>query len=235
MIGSERKAIRNAKRRRVQECVMRRDVVRILCASLTTADILIAAGTTPSRAADMSYRPNAPYTVNQPLNMYSWAGPYIGGNLGYGWGTVTNNGAEPSGVQGGIQGGYNWQFNQLVVGAEADLQLSGASDTFAAWKFNNPWFGTVRGRAGYAVNNMLFYATGGLAFGTLHATSFGLSESRTSAGWTVGAGAEVGLTQNWSARFEYLYIDLSSSPFALTGVQNGYHANTVRLGVNYRF
>ena len=52
-----------------------------------------------------------------------------------------------------------------MLGAEADIQGSGANDTFAAYKFSNPWFGTVRGRAGYAMNNVLVYATGGLAYG----------------------------------------------------------------------
>ena len=52
---------------------------------------------------------------------------------------------------------------------------------------------------------------------------------------STGTGAEVGLTQNWSARFEYLYVNLSETPFTLTSVQNGYHFSVVRLGVNYRF
>lgn len=214
---------------------MRGKSVRTLSMAFVSAGCLLATGRIPAQAADAYYRPNSPYTVSQPLNMYSWAGPYIGGNLGYGWGSVTSHGARPDGVTGGIQGGYSWQFDQFVLGAEADLQASGASDRFAAWKFSNPWFGTVRGRAGYALNNMLIYATGGLAFGTLQATSFGLSESHTNTGWTAGAGAEVGLAQNWSARLEYLYVDLSSSPFVLTGLQHGYHFSTVRFGVNYRF
>ncbi len=94
-----------------------------------------------------------PYTVTQPLSN-SWMGPYIGGNLGYGWGEVSNNGTNPAGVLGGIQAGYNYQSGQLVVGIEGDLQLTGAEDTFAPWKFSNPWFGTVRGRIGYAFNNI---------------------------------------------------------------------------------
>ena len=52
-----------------------------------------------------------------------------------------------------------------MLGGEADIQLSAADDTFAPWKFSNPWFGTVRGRAGVAINNILFYGTGGLAYG----------------------------------------------------------------------
>src|SRR4029077_6438695 len=105
-----------------------------------------------AEAADL-YAPRAPYTVNQPLNAYSWAGPYLGGNLGYQWGSVSNNPTKPSGFAGGVQAGYNWQNRPRVVGVEGDLQATGADDTFAPWKFSNPWFGTVRGRAGYALNN----------------------------------------------------------------------------------
>jgi outer membrane immunogenic protein len=187
-----------------------------------------------AQAADFPYG-KAPYTVNQPLNMYSWAGPYIGGNLGYQWGSVTNNPTRPNGIDGGVQGGYNWQYGQFVFGGEADLQISGSTDTFAGWKFSNPWFGTVRGRGGYAMNNILFYGTAGLAFGGLNGAAFAISESHITAGWTVGLGAEVGITQNWSAKLEYLYVNLSETPFTLTTVQNGYRFNVVRLGVNYRF
>ena len=62
---------------------------------------LIAAGWTMSaQAADLNYGSRAPYTVNQPLNAYSWAGPYLGGNLGYAWGSVDNNPTKPSGFVG---------------------------------------------------------------------------------------------------------------------------------------
>ena len=66
-----------------------------------------------------------------------------------------------------VSSAYNWQSGQFVYGVEADLQASGADDTFAAYKFSNPWFGTVRGRVGYAFNNILLYGTLGLAFGDL--------------------------------------------------------------------
>ena len=193
----------------------------------------IAVLSASAEAADFAYKA-APYTVSQPL-VYSWAGPYIGGNLGYQWGSITNNPTRPNGIEGGLQGGYNFQYGQWVFGGEADLQLSGATDKFAAWKFSNPWFGTVRGRAGYAMNNILFYGTAGLAFGQLNGQFFTLSESHVTAGWTVGVGAEVGITQNLSAKLEYLYVNLSETPFTLTAMQNGYGFNVVRLGVNYRF
>jgi outer membrane immunogenic protein len=207
-------------------------MTRFVCA----AAALIAAGwTIQADAADLNYGSRAPYTVNQPLNAYSWAGPYIGGNIGYAWGAVDNNWAKPTGFVGGVQAGYNWQQGPWVFGLEGDIQATGADDTFAPWKFSNPWFGTVRGRGGYAFNNILVYGTIGLAFGELRANTFGLTESHTNVGWTAGVGAEVGLTQNWSAKVEYLYVDLASSNFAITGMSNGYSFGTFRAGVNYRF
>jgi outer membrane immunogenic protein len=207
-------------------------MTRFACA----AAALIAAGwTIRADAADLNYGSRAPYTVNQPLNAYSWAGPYIGANLGYAWGSVDNNFAKPTGFVGGVQAGYNWQQGPWVFGLEGDIQATGADDTFAPWKFSNPWFGTVRGRGGYAFNNILVYGTVGLAFGELRANTFGLTESHTNVGWTAGVGAEVGLTQNWSAKVEYLYVDLASNNFAITGMSNGYSFGTFRAGVNYRF
>jgi outer membrane immunogenic protein len=191
---------------------------------------LTAAGWTASaHGADLPY---APYP---PPSGFSWARPYIGGNLGYAWGSVDNNPARPSGFSGGVQAGYNWQTGSWVYGVEGDIQATGADDTFAPWKFSNPWFGTVRGRIGYALNNILFYGTGGLAFGELRGETFGLSESHATAGWTAGVGAEFGFAPNWSTKIEYLYVDLSNSAFTITGRSNGYQFGLVRAGVNYRF
>lgn len=194
--------------------------------------LLFAGG---AEAADLRRPMAQPYAPNAPVGVYSWAGPYLGANIGYQWGQVTNDPTRPSGLLGGIQGGYNWQSGALVFGGELDVQITGAEDTFAPWKFTNPWFGTARARVGYAMNNLLFYGTGGLAFGTLRAETFGLTESRTAVGWTVGVGAEYGITQNWSAKAEYLYVDLSNRDFSITGASNGYEFNVLRLGVNYHF
>ncbi|HEY4403896.1 MAG TPA: outer membrane protein [Xanthobacteraceae bacterium] len=194
--------------------------------------VTIAAGA--AAAADLPR--SSYYTAPAPLSTYSWTGPYLGGNLGYEWGATSNNPTRPSGFAGGVQGGYNWQSGQLVLGGEADLQISGANDTFAPWKFSNPWFGTVRGRAGYAVNNILIYGTAGIALGELQAQSFGLvSENHTNVGWTAGAGVEAGFAPNWSAKVEYLFVDLASNTYALTGTSNGLSASLFRMGVNYHF
>jgi len=202
---------------------------------LGVAALIGASWAASAEAADLPYGSRAPYTVNQPLNYYSWAGPYLGGNLGWAWGSVDNNVTRPSGFVGGAQAGYNFQSGPWVFGIEGDLQATGASDTFAPWKFSNPWFGTVRGRGGYAFNNIFFYGTAGLAFGELIGQTFGVSETHTNVGWTVGLGAEFGLTPNWSAKAEFLFIDLNDSNFTITGLPNGYHFGLLRAGVNYRF
>jgi outer membrane immunogenic protein len=168
---------------------------------------------------------------------YMWQGPYVGGNLGYQWSGINNNPASPNGIAGGVQAGYNVQYGQFVFGGETDLQVTGANDTFAPWKFSNPWFGTLRARAGLAISSVLFYGTAGLAYGTLNMknTLTSVSESHTSTGWAGGVGVEAALTGNWSARAEYLYVDLSSSSFMLDGNSHGIQSNLLRLGVNYRF
>ncbi len=200
--------------------------------AMTVASLTAAAGT--AAAADLP-RSSSPYYPAAPASMYNWSGPYAGLNLGYEWGKVTNSSLEPSGAEGGLQLGYNWQNGQFVFGGETDMQITGADDTFAPYKFSNPWFGTLRGRLGYAMNNILFYGTFGLAYGELNGTLSGLEENKTHVGWAGGAGMEVGMTPNWSARVEYLYMDLSSRAYTITGVTNGFQSNMLRLGVNYHF
>ena len=107
---------------------------------------------------------------------------------------------EPSGILGGVQGGYNWQSGQFVFGGEADIQITGADDTAAPFKFSNPWWGSLRGRGGVAWNSFLFYATAGLAFGEVEGQVGGLTENKTQLGWTAGLGTEVALNPRWSAK-----------------------------------
>jgi outer membrane immunogenic protein len=203
---------------------------RTLLASVAAASLAGAAF-----AADLPRGPTPYYSSPAPATGFSWAGWYVGGNVGYEWANVPGSSANPKGVAGGLQGGYNWQWGQFVLGGETDLQLTGADDTFAPWKFSNPWFGTLRARAGYAMNNILLYGTFGLAYGNLKAENTGASETHTMAGWAGGAGMEVGLTPNWSARVEYLYMDLGNRTFAITGNNLGLHSNYLRFGVNYHF
>ncbi len=201
---------------------------------LGLAAAALMAATSAATAADIPGSVGA-YSAPAAYRPYNWMGPYLGVNLGYEWGSVSRNSTEPSGLAGGLQAGYNWQSGQFVFGGETDLQISAADDVLAPWKFANPWFGTMRARAGFAANNILFYGTGGIAYGTLRGEFLGLSESKASAGWTLGAGMEVGFTPSWSAKVEYLYLDLASRSYSITGTTNGLSANVLRFGVNYRF
>lgn len=199
--------------------------------AMTVASLVAAAGT--ATAADLP-RSSAPYYSPAPA-VYNWGGGYAGLNVGYEWGRITNSSISPSGLEGGLQAGYNWQSGQFVFGGETDIQVTGADDTFAPYKFANPWFGTLRGRVGYAMNNILFYGTFGLAYGQIKGTFAGLDESKTHAGWAGGLGMEVGFTPNWSAKIEYLYMDLSNRAYSITGTTNGFETNMVRFGINYHF
>ena len=201
---------------------------------IVAISVAIATATAGTAAAADLPRGPAPYYYSPPA-VYNWSGFYAGLNLGYQWGKVTNSSIDPSGIAGGGQIGYNWQVGQFVFGAEADIQASAADDTFAPYKFSNPWFGTVRGRAGYAINNVLLYGTFGLAYGNLDAQLGSLEENKTLVGWAGGLGMEVGFTPNWSAKVEYLYMDLGSRAYTITGGDNGLQSSYLRLGVNYHF
>lgn len=140
---------------------------------------------------------------------------------------------------GGAMIGYNWQMESLVLGVEADINYLGFSgdadrdvDGFDVGGINSAshklsfeadWYGTLRGRLGFAADNFLFYGTGGLAYGHLEAESdFRLyddgdevaswkgSADDINWGWTIGAGMEYGI-DNWSLGVEYLFVDLGEA------------------------
>jgi outer membrane immunogenic protein len=115
-----------------------------------------------------------------------------------------------------------------------------------------PWFGTFRGRLGFTpAERWLVYATGGLAYGevdtvdslTVGGTSVVLSTNAIRWGWTVGGGVEAVIRDNWTAKFEYLYIDLGSVTDTLVGIapitpittRSHMTDNIVRVGVNYKW
>jgi outer membrane immunogenic protein len=168
------------------------------------------------------------------------------------------NASTPYDIKGGFGGGtvgYNWQISNWVLGVEGDISKSdikGAGDSAPGYSCSFPggcvsdikWFGTVRGRAGYAAGAWLLYGTGGAAFGRVHTgfsptTTFDGTNNRT--GWTAGAGIEYGFAQHWSAKLEYLHVDLGKD-FQWTTFLNGTDPgltrasfDLVRGGVNYRF
>ncbi|MGC2070107.1 MAG: outer membrane beta-barrel protein [Pseudolabrys sp.] len=187
-----------------------------------------AAGT--AAAADLPRGP-APYYYPPPA-IYNWTGFYAGLNLGYEWGKVTNFSGDPSGIAGGGQLGYNWQVGQFVFGAETDIQVSGADDTFAPWKFSNPWFGTLCGRAGYAINNVLLFASAGLAYGNLTANLAGLEESKTLVGVSEWKLASRLTGQQRSSICTWILVAVPfRSPVSTTDCRQA----NLRFGVNYHF
>jgi outer membrane immunogenic protein len=183
---------------------------------------------------------------------YDWSGGYLGLQAGYGWGdsiqidanNVSTGGYDIEGFVGGVTAGWNHQVDNFVVGVETDLSMSsidGASGAPFAGLYTTDinWFGTGRLRAGFAVDEVLLYATGGLAFGEIEADApfANVKRDKVNLGWTVGAGAEWAATQNLSLKLEYLFVDLGDitipSPVPLTADADENHI--VRMGLNWHF
>jgi outer membrane immunogenic protein len=184
----------------------------------------------------------------------TWTGFYVGVNGGYGWtpnASVLGADFSPSGGFGGGQIGYNWQGafglgSHLVLGVEADIQGSGISDNvgfgFASEENTLNWFGTVRGRIGYAMDRTLIYFTGGFAFGEVESkghflrTPFDVTETQT--GYVLGGGLEYKINPAWSIKGEYQFLSLDASDLNGAGPLNDggtdrSEVHTVRVGLNY--
>jgi outer membrane immunogenic protein len=224
-------------------------MMMLAIASANAADAPIPYGAPPPQYAPPPPAPPPytppPYAAPLPVPQVPclWLGPYVGANLGFQWtssisGLNSSGFTGMSGVTGGIQGGYNWLNGPWVYGVESDFNLSSASGTFAGYQFADPWFGTVRGRAGYAINNVFLYGTAGVAFGVSTVSIGGMSDTSMHMGWTIGAGAEFGLASwglgpNYSVKVEYLYLGLSQGTELPVSVPS--NSNVLRLGVNYHF
>ena len=215
--------------------------MRKLTFALFSSLALLAAGS--ANAADMPVR--GPVQPAMVAPVFSWTGFYIGANVGYGWGdtdrvALFTNFSDMDGILGGVQGGFNYQFagTPFVIGIEADYQWADISSNFV--QVNR--FGTVRGRVGYAWDRFMLYGTGGWAFEANTEVNFGLGllGSRSLDGWTAGAGIEWAFLPNWSAKLEYLHIDLKSDTFfgpnmCPLGCQAGADIDLIRVGLNWRF
>ena len=239
---------------------MGQDMKRVLAVS---AVALLASA--QANAADM-YRPSeGGYKDGPAYATANWAGFYAGVNGGGAWANNKQlvdyyfHGLSPAGGFGGGQIGYNLQgfiHPQLVLGVEADIQGSGISakgaDGALPYKSDLDYFGTVRGRAGYAVDRALVYFTGGFAYGGLRKASqeYAMGDqiqtnSGFATGYLLGGGLEYQITPVWSVKAEYQYMnfgkndvcggggpDCFSAPNA-AGPQKDDDYRTVRIGVNY--
>ena len=213
-----------------------------------------------TKARQTSWASAAPTATN-------WTGIYLGVNGGYTFGgsawsdSVTGNSSGTFGTSGFAFGGTvgaDYQAGSLVFGVEADGDWANASGfgTFTATSLcaagcvtKNTWLSTARGRVGYAFDRYLVYATAGAAFGDIRANfSNGPISRSTESGWTLGAGIEVALGRNWSAKAEYLFVDLAdgscttactianpNGPALVPNVAVKFDESIVRAGVGYKF
>jgi outer membrane immunogenic protein len=244
---------------------MRRNlIVRKIALALAA----VAAFTGSAMAADLAAR--APlYKAPPPVAIYNWTGFYIGVNGGGGWSNTDQyDSVLPSGLftgphqkgSGGFAGGtvgYNYQINNFVLGIEGDADWANIGSSVVGGALCGPLFtcsandsflGSIRGRAGIAANNWLFYATGGAAFSqfkyrtffTATGADFAAPFNTSPVGWVAGAGVEYGLTPNWSIKGEYSYYGFGAQQ-APTGTLTTNPVNThtdiqvAKFGVNYRF
>jgi outer membrane immunogenic protein len=247
--------------------------------SLSVATISgLALGLTAASAFAADLPAKAPiYKAPPMVAAYNWNGFYVGGNVGWGWADhnsdsftdagdfVASTSSTRSGVLGGGQIGYNWMATEnILLGIEGDLSgadIKGTTTTTTATgtatsSGKDDWFGTVRGRVGYAFNNWLVYGTGGAAWmhdqdtrtviaslrdPLLNGQASSVSSILT--GWTAGGGVEVGITPNWTVKAEYLHMDFGSYTYHYTysipagnRVSNqSLTADIVRFGFNYKF
>ena len=210
---------------------------------LLLAGVALSVATAAS-AADLPARPYAKAPPAAVVAAYNWSGFYLGAMGGYGW----ESGAGSGGFGGGTVG-YNWQLpgSQFVFGVEVDAAGASIKDSFLADvgitqenKINS--FGSVTGRAGFAIDAALLYAKGGFAWANAK-TSFTdgvttLSDSQTHTGYTIGGGLEYLFTPSWSAKAEYMYTSLGGETYNFGGdllPSNSIDFHTIKVGVNYHF
>jgi outer membrane immunogenic protein len=235
--------------------------------STLAADLPPSMPPPPPPRAPAAYVPVAP-------PYYNWGGIYIGINGGYGFGKSTwtvpaaDTGPGNINTNGALVGGTlgaNFQTGQFVFGIEGDGDWSNikgsASGTTAAtclgiavtsctYQTTNTWLATLRARMGVAWDRVLIYATAGGAGGNIGANFSGTalttaSSSSSEFGWTAGGGLEFGITDNVTAKVEYLYVDLQNSSFSCPTTTCGGTAATtgpvsfttslVRAGLNLKF
>ena len=191
--------------------------------TLALAAATLALGVTAASAADLGQRPVYKAQPAPIMAAYNWSGFYVGGHLGYAWGSEE--------VRRRHHRHHRHDRSGRVPGRRADrLQLAdrrvrvrrrsatgpGPTPTarppfpVALVTSEHNWYGTATARVGYAVDNWLWYVKGGAAWLDADYTIAGVTHGDTRTGWTVGTGLEWALGPNWSAKLEYNYLDFGS-------------------------
>jgi outer membrane immunogenic protein len=211
----------------------------------------------PAYAADIAARPYAPPPPPLPM-LYDWTGFYLGAHFGGSFSSETMTvsavafDTNPSGVLGGFQVGYNYQFApNMLIGFEGEMAWTSASSSagtalpFAAVTATSShnWYDTAVGRFGVLQSGWLFYGKLGLAWMNADYTvaavpGFSSTLNTTRGGWTIGVGAEYRFTPAWSAKLEYDFLDFGTNNYGFsvggpTAINTQVHE--FKVGVNYHF
>jgi len=192
--------------------------------------------------------------IEVPPIFYDWSGVYIGANVGYGTGSISDtvnsttafsdtvNGSTAfSGAIAGGQIGANLQYRSALLGVEVDGDWSNQQGSGTSFSASMPWLATARMRVGYAYDNIAYYATGGAGYVrfTSSATNSAVSSSTRTA-WVAGAGQESAINRNLLLRFEILYMQLlgnGATPAGVTALSSSQKVYdiTFRAGLSYKF
>jgi outer membrane immunogenic protein len=199
------------------------------------------AGAVPAYAADAiaTEEPPAPAPIAE-LPVASWAGPYAGINLGYGFSshsdaTDLGNDIGTKGFIGSAFGGYNWQSDNFVYGAEGEIGYNGVKGSNAGVSSKGGVEGSLRARLGYSVSpDILLYGTAGGAAKSVKIDDGATSDRNAMFGWTAGVGTDIKLTDNVFGRVEYRYTDYGHEDFDNVGRVKATD-NRITFGVGMKF
>ncbi|TKT81374.1 outer membrane protein [Aquamicrobium sp. LC103] len=196
----------------------------------------------PAMAADVVYQePPAPAAPMEVAPVNTWAGPYAGVSLGYGFSGKTESdidSIETDGFLGGAFGGFNFQNGQFVYGVEGDVNYSNVKGEEAGVSSRTSVDGSIRARAGVAVtDDILVYGTAGGAAERQRVGIAGNRDTNVMLGYTVGAGIDAKLTDQVFGRVEYRYTDYGKETFDFPGESTDFESsnNRVSVGLGVKF
>ncbi len=240
--------------------------LRVLGMAVAAASYVCGAFVVHAETSNSILKDDGPGMAILPANApgeFAWSGLYVGASLGAGWGESVQNydragnhgvaTLEPFGGAAAITAGYNWRIgNNWVAGVEGDLGImnvsEGATTVFDGHVWSSsfgPLWSTLRGRAGYLFSNdLLVYATGGLALATIDDVSIGNTPGETAIdegtrlGLAVGVGAEYAWDETWTLKAELLHMNFREANGQSTNAEDFSFDNNVtllRVGANMQF
>jgi outer membrane immunogenic protein len=205
---------------------------------LTTVAALCVSGSAVMAADAIDEIPAAPTAVSTPA--FSWAGGYIGAHGGYGWlkGTLSQGSVSiDDDYNGGRIGAFaGWNFDvghNVILGVEGDVNYDWNEIEYSNFKAGTDVSGSVRARAGYAIDHALLFVAGGWTAQRGYIDYAGDKYKDTSNGWTVGAGVDYALTKNIFTRAEYRYNDFGDQN--IEGINFDTKQHVINIGVGVKF